>query len=107
MVLSFKKGGCAPAVWGITLLSLPGKVYAGVLERRIHPLVKHQIEDVQCSFRPGHRTLALYPLEAIRGCVGVGEVLCGLGEGIRLQSLGCPVNGALELLAILPLSKGS
>lgn len=34
-------------------------------------------------------------------------VLCGLGEGIRLQSLGCPVNGALELLAILPLSKGS
>lgn len=34
-------------------------------------LVKHQIEDVQCSFHPGHRTLALYPLEAVRGCVGV------------------------------------
>lgn len=71
VVLSFKKGGCAPAVWGITLLSLPGKVYAGVLERRIHPLVKHQMEDVQCSFHPGHRTLALYPLEAVRECVGV------------------------------------
>lgn len=25
---------------GITLFSLPGKVYARVLERRVHPLVK-------------------------------------------------------------------
>ncbi|GAA6064832.1 receptor-type tyrosine-protein phosphatase F-like, partial [Tachysurus ichikawai] len=39
---------------GITLLSLPGKVYARVLERRI---VEPRIQEEQCGFRPGRGTL--------------------------------------------------
>uniref|UniRef100_A0AAQ6INE0 ribonuclease H n=1 Tax=Anabas testudineus TaxID=64144 RepID=A0AAQ6INE0_ANATE len=42
---------------GITLLSLPGKVYARVLERRIRPLVEPRIQEEQCGFRPGRGTL--------------------------------------------------
>uniref|UniRef100_A0A669BS49 Reverse transcriptase domain-containing protein n=1 Tax=Oreochromis niloticus TaxID=8128 RepID=A0A669BS49_ORENI len=41
---------------GITLPSLPGKVYARVLERRVHPLVEPRIQEEQCGFRPGHGT---------------------------------------------------
>ncbi|TWW74372.1 R2DM Retrovirus-related Pol polyprotein from type II retrotransposable element [Takifugu flavidus] len=41
---------------GITLLSLPGKVYARVLEKRIRLLVEPLIEEEQCGFRPGHGT---------------------------------------------------
>ncbi|KAK3532073.1 hypothetical protein QTP86_006799 [Hemibagrus guttatus] len=42
---------------GITLLSLPGKVYSRVLERRVRPLVEPRIQEEQCSFRPGCGTL--------------------------------------------------
>ena len=38
---------------GITLLSLPGKVYSKVLERRVCPIVEPQIEEEQSGFRPG------------------------------------------------------
>ena len=41
----------------ITLLSLPGKVYAKVLERRIRSIVEPQIEEEQCGFRPGRGTV--------------------------------------------------
>ncbi|KAK3535605.1 hypothetical protein QTP70_017246, partial [Hemibagrus guttatus] len=42
---------------GITLLSLPGKVYSRVLERRVRPLVEPRIQEEQCSFRSSHGTL--------------------------------------------------
>uniref|UniRef100_A0AAY5K902 Reverse transcriptase domain-containing protein n=1 Tax=Esox lucius TaxID=8010 RepID=A0AAY5K902_ESOLU len=51
----FKKGDqrvCAN-YRGITLLSLPGKVYSKVLERRVRQIVEPQIEEEQCGFRPG------------------------------------------------------
>ncbi|KAK5865690.1 hypothetical protein PBY51_019939 [Eleginops maclovinus] len=51
----FKKGDqrvCAN-YRGITLLSLPGKLYSKVLERRVRPIVEPQIEEEQCGFRPG------------------------------------------------------
>ena len=54
----FKKGDqrvCAN-YRGITLLSLPGKVYAKVLERRVRPIVEPQIQEEQCGFRPGRGT---------------------------------------------------
>ena len=54
----FKKGDqrvCAN-YRGITLLSLPGKVYSKVLERRVRPIVEPQIEEEQCGFRPGRGT---------------------------------------------------
>ena len=54
----FKKGDqrlCAN-YRGITLLSLPGKVFSKVLERRIRPIVEPQIQEEQCGFRPGHGT---------------------------------------------------
>uniref|UniRef100_A0A8C6KY55 Reverse transcriptase domain-containing protein n=1 Tax=Nothobranchius furzeri TaxID=105023 RepID=A0A8C6KY55_NOTFU len=51
---------------GITLLSLPGKVYSGVLERRVHRIVEPQIQEEQCGFRPGRGTLdQLYTLRGI------------------------------------------
>ena len=64
----FKKGDqrvCAN-YRGITLLSLPGKVYSKVLERRVRPIVKPQIEMEQCGFRPGRgRTDQLFTLARI------------------------------------------
>ncbi|KAI3372494.1 hypothetical protein L3Q82_022695 [Scortum barcoo] len=74
---------------GITLLSLPGKVYARVLERRIRPIVDPRIQEEQCGFRPGRGTVdQLYTLRRVlRGFMGVcptsPHVLCGSGEGIR------------------------
>lgn len=48
---------------GITLLSLPGKVYARVLEGRIQPIVEHRIQEEQCGFRPSRGALdQLYTL---------------------------------------------
>uniref|UniRef100_A0A8C6Q2D3 Reverse transcriptase domain-containing protein n=1 Tax=Nothobranchius furzeri TaxID=105023 RepID=A0A8C6Q2D3_NOTFU len=41
---------------GITL-SLPGKVYSKVLERRVQSIVESQIEEEQCGFRPGRGTV--------------------------------------------------
>ncbi|TWW74493.1 hypothetical protein D4764_14G0004960 [Takifugu flavidus] len=51
---------------GITLLSLPGKVYSGVLERRVRRIVEPRIQKEQCGFRPGHRTVdQLYTLSRV------------------------------------------
>ena len=51
---------------GITLLSLPGKVYARVLERRIRPIVEPRIQEEQAGFRPGRGTLdQLYTLRQV------------------------------------------
>ncbi|KAK0152499.1 LINE-1 reverse transcriptase [Merluccius polli] len=48
---------------GITLLSLPGKVYSGVLERRVCRIVESRIREEQCGFRPGRGTVdQLYTL---------------------------------------------
>ena len=54
----FKKGDQRVCVnyRGITLLSLPGKVYSKVLERRVRPIFEPPIEEEQCGFRPGHGT---------------------------------------------------
>ncbi|TWW77428.1 hypothetical protein D4764_12G0008180 [Takifugu flavidus] len=51
---------------GITLLSLPGKVYSGVLERRVRRIVEPRIQEEQCGFRPGRGTLdQLYTLSRV------------------------------------------
>ncbi|KAK3513805.1 hypothetical protein QTP70_028875, partial [Hemibagrus guttatus] len=51
---------------GITLLSLPGKVYSRVLERRVRLLVKPWIQEEQCGFRPSCGTLdQLYTLHRV------------------------------------------
>ena len=41
---------------GISLLSLPGKVYAKCLERKCREIVESKLEDGQCRFRPGRST---------------------------------------------------
>ena len=41
---------------GISLLSLPGKVYAKCLERRCREIVEPLLEESQCGFRPGRST---------------------------------------------------
>ncbi|TKS64956.1 LINE-1 reverse transcriptase -like protein [Collichthys lucidus] len=51
---------------GITLLSLPGKVFSGVLERRVRKIVEPRIQEEQCGFRPGRGTVdQLYTLSAV------------------------------------------
>ncbi|KAI3376413.1 hypothetical protein L3Q82_016428 [Scortum barcoo] len=84
-------GECVPTYRGITLLSLPGKVYARVLERRIgRPIVEPLgFRRNNAVFVPGRGTLdQLYTLRRVlRGFMGVcptsPHVLCGSGEGIR------------------------
>ena len=41
---------------GISLLSLPGKVYAKCLERKCREIVESKLEDGQCGYRPGRIT---------------------------------------------------
>ena len=41
---------------GISLLSLPGKVYAKCLERKCREIAKSKLEDGQCGFHPGRST---------------------------------------------------
>ncbi|KAK3558133.1 hypothetical protein QTP86_009867 [Hemibagrus guttatus] len=51
---------------GITLFSLPGKVYSRVLERRVRLLVEPRIQEEQCGFRPSRGTLdQLYTLHRV------------------------------------------
>ncbi|KAI3369335.1 hypothetical protein L3Q82_007458 [Scortum barcoo] len=89
----FKKGDRSSVfqLQGITLLSLPWKVYARVLERRIRPIVDPRIQEEQCGFRPRSWNTgpALYSsAEVLEGlwefaCPTSPHVLCGSGEGIR------------------------
>ncbi|KAK3542779.1 hypothetical protein QTP70_002978 [Hemibagrus guttatus] len=68
VILLFKKGDrrVCSNYRGITLLSLPGKVYSRVLERRVRPLVEPRIQEEQCGFRPSHGTLdQLYTLHRV------------------------------------------
>jgi len=52
--------------WGITLLSLPGKVYSVVVERRIRRKVESRIQAEQSDFRPGRGTVdQLYTLSRV------------------------------------------
>ena len=59
---------------GITLLSLPGKVYSRVLERRLRLIVEPQLQKEQCGFRPGRGTVdQLFTLAGLLGGGGGGE----------------------------------
>ncbi|XDV31040.1 hypothetical protein PO909_033817 [Leuciscus waleckii] len=88
---------------GITLISLHGKVYARVLERRIRPRTSDRTSDsggtVQFSSRSWNTGPALYPLQGAGRFMGVcptnPHVLCGFGEGIRPCPSRHPVEGAL------------
>ena len=52
-----------PNYQGIKLISLPGKVYSRVLERRVQLLVEPPIQEEQSGFCPGNGTLdQLYTL---------------------------------------------
>ena len=42
---------------GISLLSLPGKVYEKCLEKRYNEIVESQLPDAQCGFHPGRSTM--------------------------------------------------
>ena len=65
VVLLFKKGDrrVCSNYRGITLLSLPVKVYSGVLERRVRRIVEPRIQEEQSGFCPGRGTVdQLYTL---------------------------------------------
>ena len=91
MVPLFKKGDrrVCSNYRGITLLSLPAKVYSGVLERRIRRTVESRIQEEQCGFRPGRGTVdQLYTLSRVlEGAWEFAQtvypnVFCELGEGV-------------------------
>lgn len=70
----FQKGdqGVCSIYKGITLLSLPSKVNASVLERKVRLLVEPWLQEEQSGFRAGRRTLdQLSTLEDTGGCMGV------------------------------------
>ena len=110
----FKKGDrrVCSNYQGITLLSLPGKVYSGVLERRIRPIVEPQIQEEQCVFLswPQNTGPALYPPQGARGFMGVcptsPHVFCGLGESIRPCPSWHSVGGAPGVRGRRPSVKG-
>ncbi|KAK3545916.1 hypothetical protein QTP70_016712, partial [Hemibagrus guttatus] len=52
--------GCVPNIAGSHFLSLPGKVYSRVLERRVRPLVEPWIQEEQCGFRPSRVRYLVY-----------------------------------------------
>ncbi len=105
---------------GITLLSLPRKVYARVLERSIQPVVELLIQEEQCGFHPGPGKLdQLYTLtrvledswefarpvhmcfmdlEKALDCVGRSG---SIGRSIK----GCPVSGAGAWIAFPAVSQ--
>ena len=58
IILIFKKGDRKQCTnyRGISLLSLPGKVYAKCLERKCREIVESKLEDGQCGFCPGRST---------------------------------------------------
>ena len=47
----------APNYRGISLIIVPGKVYAKNLEKKCHEIVEPQLTDAQCGFRPGRSTI--------------------------------------------------
>ena len=42
---------------GISLISVPGKVYAKCLEKKCREIVEPLLTDAQCGFRPGRSTM--------------------------------------------------
>nr|XP_049572422.1 uncharacterized protein LOC125965716 [Syngnathus scovelli] len=96
---------------GITLLSLSGKIYSGVLERRVRREVKPQIQEEQCGFRPGCGTVdQLYTLGRIlEGAWEFAQpvhMFCGPGEGVRPCPSGGSVEGPSGVRGAEPTDKG-
>lgn len=56
---------------GISLLSIPGKVYASILLHRITSQVENQLSEAQCGFRPNRGTVdAIYALRTLGAACG-------------------------------------
>ena len=54
-----KKGGKRKCTnyRGISIISVPGKVYATCLEKKCREIVEPKLTDAQCGFRPGRSTM--------------------------------------------------
>ncbi|TWW80939.1 hypothetical protein D4764_01G0007540 [Takifugu flavidus] len=82
---------------GITLLSLPGKVYSGVLERRVRRIVEPRIQEEQCGFRPGRGTVdQLYTLTRVfEGAWEFAQPVHMCFEGLE-KAFDCVPQGVLS-----------
>lgn len=49
----------------VTLLSLPGRVYSRVLERRLQQIIEPQIQEQQCGFRGDLRIALLLFVDVV------------------------------------------
>jgi hypothetical protein len=68
VVALHKKGErCVPGNYrGISLLSIPGKVYAMLLLERVSATVEPKLHEAQCGFRPGRGTVdAMFVLRSV------------------------------------------
>ncbi|TWW68268.1 hypothetical protein D4764_19G0000660 [Takifugu flavidus] len=64
--LDWQTGVVVPLFKKITFLSLPDKVYSGVLERRVRRIVEPRIQEEQCGFHSGRGTVdQLYTLSRV------------------------------------------
>jgi hypothetical protein len=56
---------------GISLLSIPGKVYASILLHRVAAQVESTLHEAQCGFRPGRGTVdAMFVLRSLGAACG-------------------------------------
>ena len=88
----------------VTLLSFPGKICVGVLEKRVWLAFRPQIHEEQCWLSPGTGP-ARYPCQGPRGGMGLCPtgplVICGLGEDI--SRVPCVIlRGLLQNYGVLP-----
>ncbi|TWW54739.1 hypothetical protein D4764_0188490 [Takifugu flavidus] len=97
---------------GITLLSPPGKVYSGVLERRVRRIVEPRIQEEQCGFRPGRGTVdQLYTLRRVfegawEFAQPVHMCFVDLEKAFDRVSSGGPVGGPPRVWGVGPADTG-
>ena len=89
--------------WGITLLSLPGKVYSSVPERRIRPIVKPWIQGDVSGWQSGTVPLDWKTWVVVPLFKKEDQRVCSNDWGITLLSLPGKVNSSVPECRICPI----
>lgn len=103
MVCIFKKGHLrvCSTYQGVTLLSLSGKPYSRMLDRKLQSTVQPWFQVEQCRFCPNHETVdQLITLTRLSNGSSL-HISCGLGEGMQPSKEPC--KGVLQEYEVLVL----